>query len=124
MEATNSSKYKTFIVSSNHQTFHRLLYKRAGVALEVKKNIREFSGFHYADNDARQSMYDKVSKLFTAQLKDISALFGLQVSGTKDALVEALVEYLDAPWDTKKPVTKVRGKIISIDMVGEKKILR
>lgn len=69
-------------------------------------------------------MYDKVSKLFTAQLKDISALFGLQVSGTKDALVEALVEYLDAPWDTKKPVTKVRGKIISIDMVGEKKILR
>jgi len=47
----------------------------------------------------------------TAQLKEISALFGLQVSGAKDALVDALVEYLDAPWDTKKAVTKVCRKI-------------
>lgn len=69
-------------------------------------------------------MHDKVAKLVAAQLKDISALFGLQVSGTKDALVDALVEYLDAPWDTKKAVTKVCGKIISIDMVGKKEIFR
>ena len=29
--------------------FHRLLYKRPGKATEVKRNIREFSGFNYAD---------------------------------------------------------------------------
>lgn len=38
------------------------------------------------------------------QLKEICALFGLQVSGTKDSLTDALVEFLDAPWDTKKTV--------------------
>jgi hypothetical protein len=46
----------------------------------------------------------------TVQLKDISALFGLQVSGAKDALVDALVDYLDAPWDTKRAATKVSQK--------------
>jgi len=55
-------------------------------------------------------MRDKVAKLMTVQLKDISALFGLQVSGAKDALVDALVDYLDAPWDTKKAATKVSRK--------------
>jgi hypothetical protein len=50
---------------------------------------------------------DKVAKLMTAQLKDICVLFGLQVSGTKDSLVETLVDFLNAPWDTKKSVNKV-----------------
>jgi hypothetical protein len=82
----------------------------------VKKNIRDFSGFHFADKDARQSMRDKVAKLMTAQLKDISALFGLQVSGAKDALVDALVDYMDAPWDTKKAATKVSRKWNSVNV--------
>jgi hypothetical protein len=43
----------------------------------------------------------------TAQLKDICGLFGLQVSGTKDSLVDSLVDFLNAPWDTKKAVSKV-----------------
>ena len=52
-------------------------------------------------------MVDKVSKLINAQLKDISALLGLQVSGTKDALVDAIVDFLDSPWDTKVSAKKV-----------------
>jgi hypothetical protein len=52
-------------------------------------------------------MRDKVGKLMIAQLKEICALLGLQVSGTKDTLVDTLIEYLNAPWDTKKPTTKV-----------------
>ena len=43
-----------------------------------------------------------------AQLKDISAIVGLQVSGSKDILVEALVDFLDSPWDTKVNHKKVR----------------
>jgi hypothetical protein len=42
-----------------------------------------------------------------AQLKDISAILGLQVSGSKDILVEALVDFLDSPWDTKVNHKKV-----------------
>ena len=42
-----------------------------------------------------------------AQLKDISAILGLQVSGSKDILVEALVDFLDSPWDTKVNQKKV-----------------
>jgi len=52
-----------------------------------------------------------VAKLITTQLKDISALVGLQVSGPKDALVDSLVDYLDAPWDTKKAAAKVCPKV-------------
>jgi hypothetical protein len=37
-------------VNATHdQDFHRVLYKRPGKSTEVKKNIREFSGFKYAD---------------------------------------------------------------------------
>jgi hypothetical protein len=61
-------------------------------------------------------MRDKVAKLMTVQLKDISALFGLQVSGAKDALVDALVDYMDAPWDTKKAATKVSRKWNSVNV--------
>jgi|SRR5579862_66710 hypothetical protein len=52
-------------------------------------------------------MIDKVSKLMNAQLKEISAILGLQVSGSKDSLVEALVDFLDSPWDTKVNPKKV-----------------
>ena len=34
-------------------------------------------------------------------------LFGLQVSGAKDSLVDGLIEFLNTPWDTKKSVSKV-----------------
>ena len=34
---------------TKRQTLHRVLYKRPGVAHEVKKNIREFGGFHFVD---------------------------------------------------------------------------
>jgi len=54
-------------------------------------------------------MSDKISRLMSAQLKEISAILGLQVSGTKDTLVEALVDFLDSPWDTKVDLKKVRG---------------
>jgi hypothetical protein len=60
-------------------------------------------------------MVDKVSKLINAQLKDISALLGLQVSGTKEALVDAIVDFLDSPWDTKVSVKKVCRNRYSID---------
>ena len=36
-------------IATHDQDFHRLLYKRPGKSTEVKKNIREFSGFSYAD---------------------------------------------------------------------------
>ena len=42
-----------------------------------------------------------------AQIKDISALLGLHVSGTKNDLVETLVNFLYKPYDTKKSATKV-----------------
>jgi hypothetical protein len=52
-------------------------------------------------------MSDKISKLMNARLKEISAILGLQVSGSKDSLVEALVDFLDSPWDTKVNPKKV-----------------
>ena len=52
-------------------------------------------------------MHDKVNKLLTIQVKEISALFGLPVSGNKDALIDTLVSFLNAPYDTRKAVIKV-----------------
>jgi hypothetical protein len=50
---------------------------------------------------------DRVSKLVNAQLKEISAVLGLQVTGTKDELVQAIVDFLNSPWDTKVSAKKV-----------------
>ena len=61
-------------------------------------------------------MHDKVNKLVTAQVKEISTLFGLTVSGNKDALIDTLVTFLNAPYDTKKPVIKVRSLHTQIDL--------
>lgn len=35
--------------ATDFQSLHRLLYKRPGTSHEVKKNIRDFSGFKFAD---------------------------------------------------------------------------
>jgi len=51
-------------------------------------------------------MHGRVAKLMTAQLKELCALFGLQVSGTKEALVDSIIDFLNAPWDTMKKVAK------------------
>ena len=50
----------------------------------------------------RQGVHDRLSKLTMAQLKEICALLGLPVSGAKEAVVDALLDMLDQPWDTKK----------------------
>jgi len=38
------------------------------------------------------------------QLKELSTLLGLPVSGAKEAVIDALLEMLDQPYDTKKQV--------------------
>jgi protein DEK len=98
---------------------HRVIYKRPGSSHEVKKNIRDFTGFHFADTvgpvswcqinaqDARKVVHDKIAKFTNGQLKEILALFGLQVGGSKDTLIDNVIDFLNSPWDTKKAAAKV-----------------
>ncbi|CAH1966803.1 unnamed protein product [Acanthoscelides obtectus] len=87
------------------KTLHRLLFKVNGKTTLVKKNIRKFNGFDFdKDSDEYQKKIASVQKLDLKQLKGLCEVLDLQKSGTKDDLVNRIVDFLLEPKDSGKPV--------------------
>ncbi|KAI0226492.1 Protein DEK, partial [Lamellibrachia satsuma] len=84
---------------------HRVLYHRAGTTTEVKKNIRKFCGFTYAKNSAD---YDKrvqvIAKNTMAQLKLMCETLDIERGGTKENIVERIIDFLMSPHTSGKPL--------------------
>jgi hypothetical protein len=90
--------------SETCKALHALLYGSAGRKVEIKKNLRNFSGFPGEVSTAELSA--KVSgkkKIWTvAQLKTVLGMLGLEKSGDRELLVTRMVEYLAKPAFTKE----------------------
>lgn len=91
------------------KAFHRLLYGSIGDNVKRKSNIKNFSGFGDADNET--AMANRKGKLATAKvwtmpaLKELSTLLGQEKSGTKEQVVDRIMNFLSSP--SKEKMTKV-----------------
>lgn len=96
------------------RSLHRILFPGQSVSkITVKKNLRLFSGFpFYSDASASDehtikqidTVKDKLYTWKTPGLKDLCLLFGLPLSGDKEALVERIVAFLCNPTASAKPL--------------------
>merc|ERR1712146_882363 len=91
------------------KAFHRLLYGSLGDNNKRKSNIKNFSGFEDADNEA--AMVNRKGKLIAAKvwtmpaLKERSTLLGQEKSGTKEQVIDRIMNFLAIP--SKEKMTKV-----------------
>ena len=86
------------------KSLHSLLFSSVSKKLEGKKNIRLFNGF--ADEKTKNEKLTKVTenkKKWTVQLlKSVLGLFGMEKTGTRNELVEKLMDYLMSPTAIKE----------------------
>ena len=94
------------------KALHMLMFSSIGKKVDAKKNIRLFSGF--ADDSVKDEKKSKVTenkKKWTVQLlKDAMSLFGLEKGGSRNELVERLMDYLILPSIVKHDVSLAGSK--------------
>jgi hypothetical protein len=86
------------------KALHLLLFNSAGKKLEIKKNLRAFSGFpSEAVRDEKKLKVNEKKKLWTnSTIKAALGFFGLEKGGDRDVLVNRMIEYLAKPVFTKQ----------------------
>ncbi|XP_062506489.1 protein DEK-like [Corticium candelabrum] len=86
------------IKSDNLKPLHRILYGRPGATLQVKRNIRAFDGYGFAKGTTE---YDRrvvaLKKLPVSGLKEICKVLCVPSSGSKEELVEKILDFLLKP---------------------------
>ncbi|ENN83560.1 protein DEK isoform X1 [Dendroctonus ponderosae] len=84
---------------------HRLLFNVQGNKNLFKKNIRKFSGFAFdSDSDEHKKKVEFLKKTELKYLKTTCEILDLTKTGTKDDLVDRIMEFLSEPSDSGKPV--------------------
>merc|ERR1712083_62754 len=85
--------------------FHRALFGKHAPAVDIKRNIRKFSGFTFTtDSKEHEKKVDMLSRMFLPPLKEMMGWVGLQVTGTKENLIQKFIEFLYEPKDLEKKV--------------------
>lgn len=91
----------------NLKTMHSLLFGRKVAAKSVRANLRQFSGFVYAESEPKKEFLSKKGRWMEGQtmamLKSCTSAFGMQTSGTKVEIIERLKDFLDKPQALKAP---------------------
>lgn len=84
---------------------HRLLFERVASSVELKKNIRRFSGFAFsADSAEKKKKLDKLTKYTVPMLKSICETLDIDRVGKKDDVVERIINFLMEPKSSGKPL--------------------
>jgi hypothetical protein len=94
--------------SEELKKFHAVCFGRPGKQTEVKKNLREFSGFTL-DGAELEKKKASVSKLDGKMIKTLLALCDQPTSGTKAENVEALVAFLQEPAESGKKSLAIKS---------------
>ncbi|XP_064383323.1 protein DEK-like [Halichondria panicea] len=91
---------------------HKLCLDRPGNKLEIKKNLREFSGFTFhKESDQYKKKKASLGKLQKNGLGEFLDILGLHRTGSKEELIERILDFLLEPTDTgKAPTAKKRKK--------------
>ncbi|KAL4235614.1 hypothetical protein ACF0H5_004010 [Mactra antiquata] len=103
---------------------HKLLYRRQGANHDVKKNIRQFSGFPFAKDDAE---YEKRLNLLKGKaytlpmIKTMLDILDIPKTGVKDELITRLMEWLEKPEDSGRKIPQGKRKRKSKGSSGKKK---
>lgn len=90
---------------------HRLLFKTPGKTTLIKRNVKKFNGFDFKkDSEEYSKKIAAAHKFEVKQLKSICEMLDLEKKGSKDEIIERIVDFLIEPKDSGKPVGGGRPK--------------
>ncbi|RKP13712.1 hypothetical protein BJ684DRAFT_19826 [Piptocephalis cylindrospora] len=98
---------------------HSLMYGRPGKATVLKKNIRIWNGCASGTEEVnRIRMHTKLDKFPISTIKPLARVFGLELKGTKEELVDRLITFLLCPSNSQRthssiPIPKKKTKAIA-----------
>ncbi|CAG8483375.1 11612_t:CDS:2 [Paraglomus brasilianum] len=90
---------------------HKLLFRRAGARAEVKRHIRQFSGFVSRDEKEETRFYERLKKWETEDLCELSKLLGLTETVTREILLDQTIQFLKRPIDSEATIQSVSAPI-------------
>uniref|UniRef100_A0A8C4QDH0 DEK proto-oncogene n=1 Tax=Eptatretus burgeri TaxID=7764 RepID=A0A8C4QDH0_EPTBU len=110
------------------KALHRILFNRLGQVYEVKKNIKQFSGFPFSKDDKLcQKKEEALKKYSIPQLKSVFCeALDLERGGTKEELTARILAFLLNPQCSGKPMPKIatkrrRSKMSNVKAGGAKR---
>lgn len=90
---------------------HRTLFDRPGSVAVIKKNIRKFNGFDFDKDDKRfEKKRAQLSKNTIAGLKKMCKILDLERGGSKEDILNKLMDFLLAPKSSGESVPKPKKK--------------
>uniref|UniRef100_UPI00358F465D protein DEK-like n=1 Tax=Myxine glutinosa TaxID=7769 RepID=UPI00358F465D len=94
------------------KALHRILFNRMGQTYEVKKNIRQFSGFPFSKSDKLfKKKEESLKKYSIRQLKSaFCEALDLERSGTKEEITARILAFLLKPRCSGKPLPNITTK--------------
>ncbi|MQL94180.1 hypothetical protein Taro_026839, partial [Colocasia esculenta] len=100
-------------VDENLQLLHRILFAKKAKALYVKRNIYQFSGFVWSENEEKQraKVKEKLDKCVKDKLLDFCDVLDIPVSravAKKEDISAKLLEFLESPCVTRDVVLAVK----------------
>lgn len=89
------------------KALHSVMYNSVGKKVDMKKNLRAFSGFATSEDlEEKKSKVLEKKKIWTVtMLKTALGMFGVEKSGDREALVGRMIDYLAEPRFTKDAAT-------------------
>ena len=107
------------------KALHLLLFNARGKRLEIKKNLRAFSGFPSAavKEEKMEKVVDKKKVWNTTTLRTVVGMFGLEKGGDRDALVTKQVQRRESQLASPKKQIRKREKLHHLDICYIVKIL-
>jgi len=89
---------------------HSVLFSSSAKREVIKSNIKKFSGFVVQNKaEHRQIVTEKLVKSKMNDLKSMATLLDLDVGGTKDKLIDRIIDFLYNPQSSGKPY-RSKGK--------------
>jgi len=84
------------------RSVHTLLLGRVNKKVNVKANLKEFSGLVYDDDHTREKFEQKLERHKLRELRDVARLFGQDDKGEKEDLVKAITDFLEKPKESDR----------------------
>jgi hypothetical protein len=81
---------------------HNLFIGRVNKKVQVKSNLKSFSGVVYDDDKGRERLEAKLARQKVRDLREIARFFAVDDEGERDDLVETILKYVEKPFPSDK----------------------
>jgi len=81
---------------------HNLFIGRVNKKVQIKANLKQFSGVTYDDDKGRERLEAKLQRQKVRDLREIARFFAIEDEGERDDLVENIIKFVEKPFQSDR----------------------